>query len=114
MTVIREQSEAFHAPPTKVVEAIRSALAEGHANYRYHKTVEADDHLVFNTVVRPSCWLISPTKMIISLQPADSETKVIVQTRSQWFVRGDVFNFYGRYLRNILEAIRRKLERHRC
>jgi hypothetical protein len=113
MTVSREQSEVFHASSDKMVEAVRSVLANGQASYKYHDAGEADDHLVFHTVVRPSWWpLLAATRMVIRLNPDDSQTKVIVETRSQWFIVGDVFNIYNGYIRDVLGAIRSRVEGH--
>jgi hypothetical protein len=113
MTVRREQSEVFGASSEKIVEAVRLALVHGQPSYKYCDAVEADDHLQFSAVVRPSWWpLIASTKMAIRLNPDDSRTKVTVETRSQWLVFGDVFNTYNGYIRDILVAIRSRVEHH--
>jgi hypothetical protein len=113
MTVRREQSEIFHASTEKIVEAVRSVLANGQPSYKYHRAVESDDHLIFNTVVRPSWWpLLAATKMRIRLIPNDSQTKVVVDTQSQLFILGDVFNIYNGYIRDVLGAIRSRVETH--
>jgi hypothetical protein len=111
MTVRREQSEVFKAPSAKVIGAIRSALADKLDTCSFKHTVEAEDHLVFNTVARPSWWpLVLETKMNISLEPGESQTKVTVRIRSQWFLLGDAFDYYGGYIYDILKAIRRRVE----
>jgi len=113
MTIKREQSETFHASSEKVVEAIRSALANGEASYHYHDAVEAKDHLGFSAVVRPSWWpLLASTKMAIRLDPNNSQTRVTVETRSQWLVVGDIFNVYNGYIRDVLGAIRPRVKGH--
>jgi hypothetical protein len=111
MTVRREQTHVIQEPYSKVTEAIRSVLSQGIEDYSYRHTVEADDHLVFNTVIRPSSWpLMLATKMAISLEPEELQTKVTVRTRSQWFLLGDFFDFYRGYIYDFLEAIRRRLD----
>ncbi len=113
MTVRREQSEVFHASCGEIVEAVRSVLANGQPSYKFHHAVETNDHLGFNTVIRPSSWpLLATTKMAIRLAPNDSYTKVIVDTRSQWFIFGDVLNIYNGYIRDVLGAIRSRIETH--
>jgi hypothetical protein len=111
MTVRREQTHVFHAPYSKVTEAIRSVLSQGIENYSYRHTIEAEDHLVFNTVVRPSSWPLKlATKMAINLEPDELQTKVTVRTRTQRFLLGDVFDFCGGYIYDFLEAIRLRVE----
>jgi hypothetical protein len=111
MTVRREQAQVFHAPCTQVTEAVRSVLSQGIESYSYCHTAEAEDHLLFDTVIRPSLWpLMLATKMAICLEPDELQTKVTVRTRSQWFLLGDAFDFYRGYIYDFLEALRRRLE----
>jgi len=113
MTVRREQSEVFHASTVEVGEAVRSVLASGRPSYKYHHTVETNDHLIFKTEVRPSWWpLLAATELSIRLTPSDSHTKVIIDTRSQSFIFGDVFDIYNGYIRDFLGAIRSRVETH--
>jgi hypothetical protein len=94
----------------EVAEAVRSVLADGQATYTYQEVVEADDGSTFHTVITPLAWpLILSTRMIITLYPDGSETEVLVATRSQWFILGDIFDFYGGYIRDMLSAISRNL-----
>jgi hypothetical protein len=110
MTVVRERAEVFQAPPEKVVAAVRSTLAGGHASYRYQNTAEENDYFLFHTEVRPNWWpLLLSTELAIRLIPLDSLTKVVVQTRSQSFLFGDVFDCYRGYIRDILGALRSRL-----
>lgn len=109
MAVIREHSEVFHSPSSKVAKAIRRALADGQPSYGFNNIVEADEGLTFHAVVTPiSPWLLS-TKMAIRLDPGNSQTRVIVQTRSQWFILGDILNCYGGYIRDIFLQTRLRI-----
>src|SRR5262249_29302743 len=94
----------------EVVTAIRAVLAQGQPGYSYRSTVESEDQTTFDTVITPSLWpLLLSTRMAVNLYPAGSGTKVLVQTRSQWFILGDLFGFYGGYLRDVPGAVCREL-----
>jgi hypothetical protein len=43
--------------------------------------------------------------MTVELQPTSSGTRVVAKTVSQWFILGDVFGYYDRYLREFLSAV---------
>jgi len=111
LTVKREQSAVFFASGAEVARAVRSVLAHGQATYAYREVFEADDGLTFNLVITPSMWpFILSTRMVITLYSDGWETEVVVETQSQWFILGDVFDCYGGYIRDVLGAIRRRLK----
>jgi hypothetical protein len=110
MTVEREHAEKFRASFSSVLDAIREVLAEGHPSHSYEDTVEAESGRRITTTVKPWQWpLFLTTAMSIDLDPDDTSTRVTVRLRSQWFLIGDIFNFYGGYIRDLLQAVHTKL-----
>jgi hypothetical protein len=80
MTVRRQQSQVFQAPCSEVVEAIRSVLMEKKETYRYCHTVEAADHLLFDTVAKPSLWpLFLATKIAVYLHARGTSDRGLEQ-----------------------------------
>ena len=63
----------------------------------------------FVTNVRPHWWLLG-TAMTVDLQPSGTGTRVSVTTRSQWFIVGDVFNYYNRYIHDFLGQLKAQLK----
>jgi len=51
--------------------------------------------------------------MTIRLQASSVGTKVITETKSQWFIFGDVFNYYNRYIRNFLKDLQTEIQKQR-
>jgi hypothetical protein len=51
--------------------------------------------------------------MTIELQPSPTGTQVVAKTASQWFIAGDVFNYYNRYLRDFFRDVKAELQSHR-
>jgi hypothetical protein len=49
--------------------------------------------------------------MTIQLLASSGGTQVVATTRSQWFMLGDVFNFYNRYIRGFLKDLRAELQK---
>jgi len=109
MTVKRERSEVFDAPLPRIMEAVRSVLAEGQANYAYRNTLEAEGGSRIDTWVVPRERLLLTTPMTIALAPNGSQTRVSVRTRSQWFILGDVFGFYHGYIHDLLWCVKRRV-----
>jgi len=109
MTVKREKAEFFNIPLAEVAFAVRSVLSRCPP---YVKMIETLRDTVFETNVKPSCWLLG-TDMTIELQPTPTGTKVVAQTKSQTIIFGDIFDFYNGYLRDFLREVRTELQRHR-
>ena len=106
MTVERQKSKKFQAPYSRVLGGLRKVLAEGQQTYSYQGTVEGQDGMRITTTVRPRLWpLLLSTRLSIDLDPDSAGTRVSVQTRSQWFIIGDVFDMYRGYIRDLLEAV---------
>src|SRR5262245_49412977 len=109
MSVTRERSEIVDAECEKVADAVRSALAQRQASYSYQQTSETAGCREFSAVITPNSWLLLSTRLGIHLQPHGSKTKLMAQTRSQWFIVGDIADFYGGYLRDILASVHSNL-----
>ena len=106
MTVERKQTEMIDAALPDVLNTVRSVLTNGKAAYRYENTIESEEGRVIDTVIRPhQSWLLS-TKLCIHLYAFDTKTKVVIETKSQWFLFGDIADYYGGYIRDLFESIR--------
>jgi hypothetical protein len=85
---------------------VRSVLVAGQADYRYENTIEKEEGREINTVIRPDqAWMLS-TKLHIHLDAVESKTKVVIEMKSQWFLFGDVADYYGGYIRDLFGSIR--------
>lgn len=109
MSVRRQEDDCFDASPPVVAAAVRVVLSR-HPPYIH--TTETQRDTTFKTNVKPSWWLLS-TDMTIELQPSPTGTQVVAKTVSQWFILGDVFDYYGRYLRDFFRDVRAELQSHR-
>jgi hypothetical protein len=74
----------------------------------YVLACEVEKNTVFKTNVRPAWWL-SGTDMTIQLTASPDGTTVTAGTKSQAYIMGDVFGFYGRYIQSFLSDVRRVL-----
>ena len=109
MTVRRHSDDYFDAAPPAVAGAVRTVLAR---RPPYVQMNETEKDAVFKTNVKPSSWLLG-TDMTIQLQSSSGGTQVVAKTQSQWFIFGDVFNFYNRYIRDFLRDLRTELQRQK-
>jgi hypothetical protein len=107
MTVRRRATIDFNAERPAVAAVVKSVLA---CNPPYRWSREVDPERVFTTNVKPSWWLLG-TKMTVELEAAHCPTTMNVQTKSQWFILGDVFGYYNHYIREFESAVREGLER---
>jgi len=110
MTVRRHSDDYFEAAPPAVAGAVRIVLAR---RPPYIQTSELEKDVVFKTNVKPSWWLLG-TDMTIQLQPSSGGTQVVAKTQSQWFILGDIFNYYNRYIRDFLRDLRSELQRQKA
>ncbi|MHB8637879.1 MAG: hypothetical protein ACYC96_15560 [Fimbriimonadaceae bacterium] len=110
MTVYRDSDDQFQASPAEVAAAARVILA--HSPY-YRHLRELVPGARFEALVKPGWsplyWLILSTPMVVQLAPVGGGTKVHVETKSQWFILGDVFNYYNRYIATFLRELRAEL-----
>jgi hypothetical protein len=109
MTVRRHSDDYFDGAPTAVASAVRAVLAR---RPPYLQTSEMEKDVIFKTNVRPHWWFLG-TDMTIQLKSSSGGTQVVVETRSQWLILGDVFNFYNRYIRDFLRDLRTELQRQK-
>ena len=109
MTVRRHSDDYFDGTTSAVASAVRAVLAR---RPPYLQTSEMEKDAIFKTNVRPHWWLLG-TDLTIQLKPSSGGTQVAVETRSQWLILGDVFNFYNRYIRDFLRDLRTELQRQK-
>jgi hypothetical protein len=74
----------------------------------YIQTFEVESNAAFTTNVKPAWWL-SGTDMMIELSPSAGGTVVTADTKSQFYIFGDVFGFYDEYTQSFLLDVRRTL-----
>ena len=107
MSVRRQKDDYFDAPQHIIADAVRIVLSRCS---HYVGTTETKKNSIFDTNVRPSWWLLG-TDMTIELQSSSSGTVLIARTTSQWFIMGDVFNYYNRYLHDFFGDVKAELQR---
>jgi hypothetical protein len=105
MTVQREAKEIVRGNLGDVSAAVRRILVR---NPPYSRIVELEQNRRFRVNVKPHWWLAG-TNMIIVLDEVETGINVSVQTVSQRFVFGDVFDCYRRYIRDFLEKLRKEI-----
>jgi hypothetical protein len=106
MTVRRHSDDYFEAAPSAVATAVRIVLSR---RPPYIQTSETEKVTIFTTNVKPKWWLLG-TDMTVHLQPSSGGTQVVAKTESQFFIMGDVFGFYNRYIRDFLKDLRIELQ----
>jgi hypothetical protein len=107
MTVRRHAETYLNAAPADVAEAIRWVIGN---DPPYSHTIEKADGMEFRTRVRPNWWFLS-TEMTVQIQPQSEGTRVIADTKSQFFIVGDLPDFYNHYLRDFLRDVQLELQR---
>jgi hypothetical protein len=93
-----------------VLDAVRSVLGR---NPRYCETRELEGGVGFVTNVKPSAWFLG-TEMTIAIRPSVSppgQTQLVADTKSQWFIVGDIFGYYNEYLSSFMGEVRAALKR---
>jgi hypothetical protein len=105
MTVVRHFDGLFDAPLVTVANGVRAVLVK---KPPYRNTIEVAKDTLFKTNVKPSWWLMG-TNMTIKLQPSSDRTQVVVETRPQWFITGDIFGCYNRYIRDFLRDLQNQI-----
>src|SRR4030066_1942194 len=107
MTVRRHSEDYFFTPPAEVSKVVRDILSRRPPYTHTHELVK---DAVFKTIIKPEWWY-QGTEMIIQLQPHNNGTRVVADTKSQWYMLGDMGDFYNRYLRDFLRDVRLELQR---
>jgi hypothetical protein len=108
MTVRRTRSADFLGTPADLAPHVRAVLSSGRP-YRGMREVEPDG--LFETSVEPSAWLL-PTRLQVRLELHSGQTLITAETISQWYILGDVGNYYGGYLDGFYTALRRAVAGH--
>lgn len=109
MPVRRQQDDCFDATPLDVAAAVRVVLSQ-RPPYVHMTETQSDTSFIAN--VKPSWWLLG-TDLTIDLHPSPAGTQVVAKTTSQWFILGDVFNYYNRYLSDFFRDVRAELQSRR-
>jgi len=113
MTVVRQNSEKFDTSPEHLLDCLLTILKTGQQKYSYVDAEVDRDSGKIHTRIRPNLWpLLLSTRLDIQIQGGDMTSNVIVRTRSQWFILGDVFNFYRSYIKDLLNSLRFEVERN--
>ncbi len=107
MTVRRHSENFFRIAPPAVANAIRTVLAR---RPPYNRTAEIAKDTLFKVNVKPS-WFLLGTTMTVQLHPEDDGTRVITDIKSQFYIMGDIYNFYNRYIYEFLHDLRSELQR---
>ena len=110
MTVIRRDTRTFEAPRARVVRGVTRVLSKGQPRYRYVDTEKTREGNTFTTRIRPVWRLLLSTIMTITLEGTGPRTTVSVETRSQFFLLGDVFDMYRQYIHDLLLALDEQLD----
>lgn len=100
MTVRRSATAVIEAPKRVVADRVRSLLAE--KPYGGVWPGAAAD--IFRTTIKTAFFML-PTQLEIMLDDHGDKTQVTVQSRSQVFIRADVFGMYDRYIRRLLISL---------
>ena len=107
MTVRRHSENFFRIAPPAVASAIRTVLSR---RPPYNRTAEIAKDTLFKVNVRPS-WFMLGTTMTVQLSPEHDGTRVITDIKSQFYILGDIFDFYNRYIHEFLGDLRSELQR---
>jgi hypothetical protein len=82
MTVRHHAEEFFYTTPAEVASAVRALLARHPPYSRTRETVKETE---FKTNVKPNGWFWD-TEMTIKVQSEYEGTRLIANTKSQWFI----------------------------
>jgi hypothetical protein len=111
MTVKRQDSEDFDASPEQLLGDIVRILEKGQKRYSYIDTEVDSESGEIHSRIKPNWWpLLLSTGLNIKVERSDTAASVVVSTRSQWFIWGDVANFYRGYIKDLLTSLRSEME----
>ena len=111
MTVIRNKIQEFAFPHDSVVSLIRKVLSEDQKSYKYAQTEENVDGTSIKTRIKPNLPLLLSTQLFIEVdEVVEDNSSVTVKTKSQWYILGDIFNRYNKYIREFLEKLENELK----
>ena len=101
MAVYRSKVAYFSGSEWDVIIAVRKVL---NSSPTYENTLELEGHRRFQTNVKPNVLFLS-TPMSITIHSINGEVVVKVETQSQPWVMGDIFDMYNRYINNFLREL---------
>jgi hypothetical protein len=102
MTVKRDLEELLTVDLQTAAISVNEVLNK---NPSYKNPRVSSNGTVYEVTIRPNPFLLGTT-MKISLERRDSTTKIKVSTKSQWWILGDAFGFYDRYIIDFLDLVR--------
>jgi hypothetical protein len=106
MTVRRSDAATFPFPPDHVAAAVRAALASRRPEYAYVDVDERTPGTQWTARVKPNVWPLNlSTRLDVSCVPAPDGSRVRVETTSQWYILGDVKDYYRGYVRDLLGSV---------
>jgi hypothetical protein len=109
MTIRREDYQYIDSAPPQTASIVRQVLERP----PYYHTREQEQEVLFKTKIKPN-WLYLPTEMIVRLHPSSGRTRVVAEIKSQWWILGDVYEIYTRYLREFLREVELESLRQRA
>lgn len=110
MTVIRESKKIFSSPFDKIFAQLQKILRNGQKGYSYADASISSDQRTIYTKIKPNTWpLMLSTKLKIVIEENATGCSVMASTKSQRLIFGDVFNFYNRYLNDLMKSLEIKL-----
>lgn len=108
MTIRREDYQYIDSAPVQVASIVRQVLERP----PYTHTREQEQDVQFKTKIKPN-WLYLPTEMTVQLHPSSGRTRIVAEIKSQWWIMGDVYEVYNRYLREFLREVELEYLRQR-
>ena len=110
MTVRRTTAEQYPASKEEVFLALRVVLAGSQDGYRYVETSFFESAGGVSCRVRPKLWpLMMSTALTVQVDEDADGSLVTVETCSQFFIIADVFNFYNKYITDLLFSLGEEL-----
>ncbi len=111
MTVTRSKIQEFAGSLRCIADSVRRALSKSQGSYRYVQVVENEDGTSFEAKVWPNFPLMLSTQLFIEIHEREQDIcSVTIRTKSQWFIWGDIFDYYNKYVREFLEVLEKEIE----
>ena len=107
MTVQRKTSIVVKLTAPDASRIVEQVFSNGQQGYSYVDTVFNDARTSATTTIRPKWWpLLLSTQFSVDIeQRDDGESTLTARTKSQPFLFGDVFNFYGGYVNDFFSSV---------
>ena len=112
MTVKKSQIEEYQGEANVVFAALEQSMTRPPNGYSYTQTLKDPSCRMLTTYLRHWAWpFIMKTPVVITVTPSSNEGSSLVEvsTQSQPFILADAFDFYGQYIRHILNELRHDL-----